>query len=136
MRFEIKYFYYYLRDEDRRPFGCVCLGYNYEDCKFSRGISLCSSQDNFMKVTARKIAKNRCVHALKTKENNYKIKYPTAEVWEVKDSIIELLDCELIPKLFKFEYKSEYAVNTTPHEYNIVKKDIYETNRDDQSVKS
>jgi len=119
----MKLFYYYLRDKNRHPFGCVCIGIDNE-LKYTRGISLCSTKDQFVKRIARKNSKNRCVHALVTKKDYYPINYTLTEKHTVL-SIIKLAVCKhLIPDLFKFNFKAEYNVNLTPFEYEIIKDEI------------
>lgn len=58
--------YYYLRDEDHNPFGCVCL-IREDDNKFHRGVSLCNflKGDKFSKKIARQIAFSRATAAQK-----------------------------------------------------------------------
>jgi len=126
----MKVFYYYLRDEEAKPFGCVCIGYD-NDCKFSRGISLCSSEDQFNKKVARKISRGRCMRAIGTKSSNFKIKYPSVKIYDgigligIRDSVLDLFECtDLIPPPFLFTHKSEYNVNITPYEKEIVKDEI------------
>lgn len=51
-------FYYYLRDEFDRPYGCVAIKEN-GDGTIKRGVSICSKEDNFSKSYARALALKR-----------------------------------------------------------------------------
>jgi len=119
-------YYYYLRDRNRQPFGCVCIGPN-ENLGYSRGVSLCSTHDTFVKRTARKISRSRCVHAIKTQQNSFKINYTSLTTYNgfsIKDSIAKLYKSDIIPPPHKFIFKSEYNVNLTPFEYEIIKDEV------------
>ena len=120
-----KLFYYYLRDKNRQPFGCVCIGVD-DDLKYTRGISLCSANDQFVKTVARKKSKSRCVHALVTKQNYYPINYRSRNLGhEFPESIFKLDTCKhLIPPPFIFTYKAAYDVNLTPFEHEMVKDEL------------
>lgn len=50
--------YYYLRDENNHPYGCVAIQESVNG-KINRGVSLCSKCDNFDKKRARGIALSR-----------------------------------------------------------------------------
>lgn len=121
----IKIYYYYLRDEKRTPYGCVCIGID-EDHKFSRGVSLCSDQDNFIKVRARNIARKRCIHAVKTRKHSLFINYgfpKTNNTFKIKGSVELLLTAnhQLPAPQYLFLYKSDYDIECTPFEQEIVK---------------
>lgn len=62
--------YYYLKDPANGHYlGCVCLYRDPETGKFSRGISLCNTdEDRFIKARARGIAYSRAVNA---PDNNF-----------------------------------------------------------------
>lgn len=125
MRFEKKFFYYYLRDRYNNPFSCICICYDYEDCKFSRGISLCSKEDSFIKKFARKLAYDRCIHAVYSKKNSLPINYEVEDTSNLHLSIILLEEAkDKIPLPYKFMYKSEFSVNISPYESEIVKDEI------------
>ncbi len=116
----MKLFYYYLRKENRQPFGCVCIGID-KDMRYSRGISLCAAQDTFVKKFARTRAKGRCVHAMMVQKNSLDINYGIQNS-KVKEPIAKLFGCkEIIPPPYLFKFKSEYNVNLTPFEFEIVK---------------
>lgn len=116
----MKLFYYYLRNKNRQPFGCVCVGVDLENLKYSRGISLCAAKDQFIKKSARKISKSRCITAMKNKNTTLNINYYHPN--RTKDSIKSLDECkQQIPPPYKFTFKSEYDVNLTPFEYEIIK---------------
>lgn len=120
----MKLFYYYLRNENRQPFGCVCIGID-EDLKYSRGISLCSANDKFIKKFARKSSRSRCVNAMKTKGCYHKINYDNVFLLSNRfDPIKKLKNLKIIPPPFLFKFKGEYNVNLTPFEYEIVKDEI------------
>ena len=50
--------YYYLRDENNHPYGCVAIQELVKG-KISRGVSLCSKRDHFDRKRARGIALSR-----------------------------------------------------------------------------
>ena len=62
---EREVFYYYLKDENDKPYGCVAMCEN-EDGTINRGVSLCSTKDTFKKVCARGLAFKRMNDAIKT----------------------------------------------------------------------
>ena len=67
--------YYYIRDEENKPRVTVCLMKEEEgDVGItSRGVSVCSYQDNPCKRVGRKIARNRANYALLTGEDSLPI---------------------------------------------------------------
>lgn len=62
------FYIYYLRDTNRNPFGCVALRRD-KDGNWARGISICSSQDQFIKEKAKRLSKGRCIKALFSKQS-------------------------------------------------------------------
>jgi hypothetical protein len=66
--------YYYLRDENNQPYGCVAIIEN-EDGTINRGVSLCSVADVFKKDCARGIAFKRLNDSYKIKKTVYFEKY-------------------------------------------------------------
>ena len=51
-------FYYYLRDEENHPYGCVAIQ-ETADGRINRGVSVCSTRDNFDRKHARGLALKR-----------------------------------------------------------------------------
>ena len=70
--------YYYDRDNKNRPIITVCLLQANGDV--ARGVARCSKQDNPCKKTGRKIARDRAVHAMKTKSDNCAVNNKDARV--------------------------------------------------------
>lgn len=61
--------YYYFRSNENKPRITVCILANPATKEYSRGVAICSKQDNPCKKTGRKIAKERALFALKIKDN-------------------------------------------------------------------
>ena len=55
-------FYYYLRDKQNHPYGCVAIQ-ETNDGKINRGVSICSKADRWDRACARGIAFKRCQKA-------------------------------------------------------------------------
>ena len=116
----MKMFYYYLRDSNRQPFGCVCFGSIDEERKFCRGISLCSDKEPFLKSKARNMARGRLISAAINRRSTQPINYDYDNGLHV--SIANLTMCkDIIPPPFLFKYKSDYGANLTPFECEIIK---------------
>ena len=66
-----EYRFYYIRNENNHPFGCVCTMRDGNN-KFFRGISICnhSKGDNFSKKAARGISYSRAVKAMNLSKND------------------------------------------------------------------
>lgn len=125
----MKFFYYYLRDIDHHPFGCVCLGID-DTLIYSRGIALCSKNDIFIKKVARKLSRSRCMHAMKTNKVSLPINYDNTLCLGYRFYPITKLkevSTKIIPQLYLFSFKSEYKANLTPYEYEIVKDDSFKS---------
>lgn len=60
--------YYYCRDSNNRPVVTVCL--LKSNGNIAQGVAICSLLDNPCKKTGRKIARDRAIHAMKTRSNN------------------------------------------------------------------
>ena len=73
------FYIYYLRRDDNTPIGCVALRQDSVG-NWARGISLCSTQDQFSKDKAKKLAKRRCIDALFTQQSTEPIKASDKEV--------------------------------------------------------
>lgn len=105
-------FFYYLKDENGKAYGCVAFCEN-EDGTINRGISICSKEDAFRKVTARGIAEKRMHDAIKKKKSfnhfgyYYGVNRTSPDVFFGKDIFI---------------YKSAYSVAPTVKEYRIAHK--------------
>lgn len=131
-------FYYYLRTDlhnrtgeiidKRKPFGCVCLGYDPKQGVWSRGVSLCSQKENFIKKEGRKRARARCLKAMGTNSNSEKINYIRDDINDNKPQIYWLENSFKAP--WKFIYKSEHNINLTDYEYEIVKDEKFNENHD------
>ena len=67
------FYFYYLRRDDNTPMGCVALRQDNSG-NWARGISLCSTQDQFSKDKAKKLAKSRCIKGLMTHQCTEPIK--------------------------------------------------------------
>lgn len=76
------YFYYLRCKPDNTPYGCVALRQDSKG-KWSRGISLCSEDDQFVKTKAKKLAKGRCVRAMFRKESSEPIAAQDKDVMNV-----------------------------------------------------
>lgn len=104
--------YYYLKDEQNHPFGCVAI-YENEDGTINRGISLCSTQDAFKKACARGLAFKRLNAAMNSKTS---IKFAKHH-----DESCVRISCPI-----KFnsltEFKSAYHVEPTKQEYRMLHK--------------
>ena len=79
--------FYYLRDDHNHPRGCVAMSVN-DDGTVNRGVSLCSTIDQFDRAHARGLAVKRLQDALKIKENMAFDKYygrkgTKAPYWEL-----------------------------------------------------
>jgi hypothetical protein len=64
----MKYFYYYLRDEDKKPVVTVCLG--YENGEHARGVAICSLEDSPNKKVGRRIARAKMLKAFGRKRTD------------------------------------------------------------------
>ena len=99
-------FYYYLRDEENQPYGCVAIQETH-DGKINRGVSICSTRDHFDKNHARGLASARLKQAeeslLGSPFGSYRGKHPT------------------IPAGVPFQ-KFDCNVNPTDYEYRILHK--------------
>ncbi|MFC1454131.1 hypothetical protein ACFLQL_03025 [Verrucomicrobiota bacterium] len=118
----MKLFYYYLRNRDNwQPFGCVCFGAIVDEGhRFCRGISLCSYKDQFVKRTARNMARGRLLSAIKHKKSTEMINYNYEN--RVHDALAKLTSCnDLVPITGLLLYKSDYNVTLTPFESEIIK---------------
>lgn len=51
--------YFYLRNSSKQPKACVAFQFNRNTKTLSYGVSVCSSQDEFVKSTARELALSR-----------------------------------------------------------------------------
>jgi hypothetical protein len=71
----MKEYYYYFRNAEKKPYVTVCLLVNEQnsDGEWSRGVAICSAQDNPCKKTGRKIAYQRAIHAMMIESNNLPI---------------------------------------------------------------
>jgi len=65
--------FYYVRDDVNKPLGCVALASNEDGC-WCRGVSICSKDDQFSKVKARKLAYGRLCKAFGTGESSDEIR--------------------------------------------------------------
>jgi len=101
------YFYYLRYGEDNVPYGCVALRQD-SDGNWSRGISLCSDKDQFVKSKAKKISKGRCVRAMFTKQSTEPIKATDKEVIGLVGN-------------WYLANKSDYSVTLTEKEQQITK---------------
>ena len=101
------YFYYLRYGEDNVPYGCVALRQD-SDGNWSRGISLCSNNDQFVKIKAKKIAKGRCVRAIFTKQSTEPIKATDKQVISLAGD-------------WYLANKSDYSVTLTEKEQQITK---------------
>lgn len=111
---EREVFYYYLKNENDKPFGCVAICEN-EDGTINRGVSLCSTRDTFKKVCARGLAFKRMNDAIKNKT--------TVTFDEYHGTPKNGLNCPVdFDELFAFNTKSAYAVVPTAKEHRILHK--------------
>ena len=63
--------FYYLRNDDGHPFGCVCLIRDPKTNSFARGISVCNvKRDTFARPLARNLAEGRALRAIAKNEND------------------------------------------------------------------
>ena len=100
--------FYYLKDENGKSYGCVAFCEN-ADGTITRGVSLCSKEDSFKKITARGIALKRMNDAIKNKNSKlFHIYYGSHPTCPTFDDV--------------FIYKSAYAVAPTAKEYRILHK--------------
>lgn len=112
---EREVFYYYLKDENDKLYGCVAICEN-EDGTINRGVSLCSTKDTFKKVRARGLAFKRMNDAIKTKSimafNDYN-----------SDTLPKTgLNCPVSFNDAEFNTKYAYAVEPTAKEHRILHK--------------
>ena len=101
-------YYYYLKDENGKSYGCVAFCKN-SDGTITRGVSLCSMKDSFKKITARGIALKRMNDAMKTKTSKlFHVYYGSHPACPAYDDV--------------FIYKSAYCVAPTEKEHRILHK--------------
>ena len=105
-------YYYYLRDKQRKPIVTVCL---LKDNKgtISRGVAICSKQDNPVKKFGRRLAKERAVWAAAFKNT---FGEPVFR-WDVMEHLRDIsesclwksqYDIEIIGQLTEFEKRIVY----------------------------
>lgn len=106
-------YYYYLRNEEQKPYGCVAISEN-EDGTINRGVSICSTTDIFLKKCARGLAFKRMKEAVKNKNTVHFNRYNSyAEKKPLCPADFEALE---------FDTKSAYAVTPTAKEYRMLHK--------------
>jgi len=110
---EREVFYYYLKDENDKPYGCVAMCEN-EDGTINRGVSLCSTKDTFKKVCARGLAFKRMNDAIKTQKTEYFSEYNGIPM--------NGLNCPVDITEQVFAVKFAYAVTPTAKEHRILHK--------------
>lgn len=104
---EREIYWYYLRTRDGHPYGTVALYKDLIDGKwrYYRGISICSLEDKFVKLTGRNIAIGRMIKAIKSGSNSlpvYSFKQyqtPTKEIF---------YDSKYFMQQLEYNYYSEY----------------------------
>lgn len=104
------YFYYLRCKPDNTPYGCVALRQDSKG-KWSRGISLCSKDDQFVKTKAKKLAKGRCVRAMFT-ENT------TEPINATDKTTVRLV---LLSDDLALSHKSHYGATLNEKEIQITK---------------
>ena len=87
--------YYYLRDENNHPYGCVAIQKSVNG-KINRGVALCSKRDKFNKQHARGLALSRlniaCSSLLSKpfeEYHGYKSTIPVAPVFNKYDCNVD-----------------------------------------------
>lgn len=106
-------FYYYLKGENQKPYGCVAIMEN-PDGTINRGVSLCSKTDAFVKRCARGLAFKRMMDAFKNKTTTTFNRY--------NEHAINDCNCPVDLNKMEFDTRSAYSVNPTPKEYRILHK--------------
>lgn len=88
----MKEYFYYFRDDENRPIitGCLLI----DGKEYSRGVALCSRQDNPCKKSGRKIAKTRALWAMKNRQSN-------CEITSIKANSV-LIDAKISATYFDF----------------------------------
>lgn len=102
--------YYYLKDENNQPYGCVAIREN-EDGTINRGVSVCSKKDAFLKASARGIAFKRLNDSYKLKETVYFNKYNGIK-----------RTCPINLEEFAINTKIAYYIKPTEQEYRMLHK--------------
>lgn len=100
--------YYYLRDIQNKPIITVCLV--KEGQNIARGLAICSEIDPLCKAKGRAIARNRAIHALRSKINSLRIR---------RAELVEAAYFFSIPEPF---YKSSANPILTNREKNLFEK--------------
>jgi hypothetical protein len=112
---EYKPLYYYCRDEINRPWVTVCLLWKMisgAPVVFSRGVAICSNEDNICKNWGRRLALERAMLAAVTQ-------YDTEEIDRSgTNGNIAHIYYSILP--FEFIFKSEYEPDLTIYETKVI----------------
>ena len=106
-------FYYYLRDEQQKAYGCVAINEN-DDGTINRGVSLCSHGDVFVKRCARNIAFQRLQEAMKKKKSIPFNRY--------NGFARGTMNCPVDLDDFELSTRSAYGVVPNAYEYRMLHK--------------
>jgi len=100
----MKAYYYYIRDADRKPIITVCLLFYKDDNIITKGLAFCCYKDVPCKKVGRRIALERALHA-------YSI--------EINDCMTTRRDN--FPFAIIFDYKAYYRPKLTEYEESILR---------------